>query len=116
MRVRWNTVATIVSSLVAATLLVVASGCETEHCRYDPDCGGGIGGFCNDSGDCDDGFCCTDESNCAGGICTYRCNDDADCPDDMACEHDKCFFVCNDDSDCASGMSCEHGNTVCEWP
>lgn len=109
-------VASVVALLAGAVLGLVAASCEVEHCRYDPQCGGGIGGFCGDSSDCDEGFCCTEESNCGGGMCTYRCDDDNDCPEDMACEHDKCFFRCDSDSQCAEGMSCEHGRTICEWP
>lgn len=116
MRATTTMAMTFVGLLAGAFVGLVAAGCEVEHCRFDPQCGGGIGGLCNEDDDCDEGFCCTDESNCAGGMCTYRCSDDADCPDDMACQHDKCFFVCNEDSDCADGMSCEHGATVCEWP
>ena len=101
------------------TLLGSALAAEACHgppgdCRYDPHCGGGIGGFCDDDRDCADGHCC-DSKNCGGGMCTYHCDNDRDCPSDMGCEHDTCFFLCDNDRDCADGATCEHGKTVCEW-
>jgi hypothetical protein len=103
--------------------LLVASGCDDDDypygtgCRFDPaDCYGGPGGFCDRNADCESEFCCTDQSNCGGGMCTWRCANDGDCPRDMACEHDLCFYRCASDADCAVGQSCEHGRTVCEWP
>jgi hypothetical protein len=101
---------------VLAVLALAMGSCdgEPEHCRHDPDCGGGVGGFCDGAGDCDEGLCCT-SGNCGGGMCTYECHDDRDCPQDMLCEHDTCFFACDDDRDCAEGQSCEHGSTICEW-
>ncbi len=89
----------------------------TEDCRFDPEhCGSGVGAFCVDDDDCWDNYCCTEDSNCAGGMCTIPCNKDDDCPSFMACEHSVCFFRCDDDHDCADGQSCEHGETICEWP
>jgi hypothetical protein len=86
-------------------------------CRYHPaSCAGGVGAFCDVDRDCISGFCCTKESNCGGGMCTFACRGDRDCPPDMACEHDVCFFRCSSDRDCAVGQSCEHGHSVCEWP
>lgn len=106
--------------LLAAVLAgVLVAGCDDdiETCRFDPeDCRGGIGGFCDDRGDCDTGECCTEEANCGGGMCTFSCDRHEDCPDDMRCEHNTCFFACDSDEDCAEGMSCEHDQTVCEWP
>ena len=103
-----------------ALLLATLAGCSgdpDDECRFDPaHCGGGVGADCARDDDCDDGYCCTEESNCGGGMCTIACARDADCPSFMACEHDICFFRCDVDEDCASGQSCEHGNTVCEWP
>lgn len=98
---------------LAAAALLSCDG-EPDHCRFDPECEGGVGGFCDTASDCDEGFCC-DTNNCGGGMCTYRCSDDHECPDDMLCEHETCFFRCADDTDCAEGMSCEHGETICEW-
>lgn len=84
-------------------------------CREHPgDCEGEIGGDCDVTDDCFDGFCCRDK-NCGGGMCTYRCSDDRDCPDSMLCEHDACFFRCDDDRDCGPGQECEHGKTICEY-
>ncbi len=89
----------------------------SEDCRFDPEhCGGDLGALCVDDYDCDDGHCCAEESNCAGGMCSIPCDHDGDCPSFMACEHHICFFRCDHDSDCAEGQSCEHGNTICEWP
>jgi hypothetical protein len=106
----------IMAGLLVSALTIAACG-PGEACRYDPlSCGGDVGATCATNGDCTDGYCCTDNSNCGGGMCTLRCRDDLDCPDFMACEHDVCFFRCLDDADCAAGQSCEHGNTVCEWP
>lgn len=86
------------------------------YCRDHPeDCDGDIGGSCRQTEDCSDGVCCTEKSNCAGGMCLYRCKNDSDCPDNQRCEHDHCFFTCNSDSDCGRGQSCEHGNTICEY-
>lgn len=96
-----------------------AAGCasEPDYCRFDPgECGGGIGGDCVFDEDCQDGFCCREDSNCGGGMCTYACRSDADCPASMRCQHDICFFSCSIDDDCASGQRCEHDNTICEWP
>ncbi len=104
---------TLCALLGAASLLASCTG-DPEFCRYDPECGGGIGSNCRTSDDCSDGFCC-DSGNCGGGMCTYRCDADRDCPVEMACEHGTCFFTCSSDDDCAPGMSCEHGDTVCEW-
>lgn len=100
--------------LVALFALLLSCDGDPEHCRFDPDCGGGIGAFCDEESDCDEGICC-DSGNCGGGMCTYRCDNDNPCPDDMACEHGTCFFTCDDDVDCAAGQSCEHGHTICEW-
>ena len=106
---------------VIAAFLVTgwAIGCaaDPDFCRFEPgDCSGGIGGFCEHDDDCQDGHCCREDSNCGGGMCTYRCDGDHQCPPDMRCEHGLCFFACASDADCATGMSCEHGDTVCEWP
>jgi hypothetical protein len=107
-------------TILLATTLGVASaaisGCGVQECRFDPQCGGGIGSFCDSHGDCDTDFCCMESSNCAGGMCSYECDSSADCPDDMRCEHHVCFFACATNDECADGMSCEHGATVCEWP
>jgi hypothetical protein len=108
-------------ALCAATLI---AGCGDDDdpgpydaCRFEPEvCHGETGSFCDTDRDCYSGVCCTSESNCRGGMCTYSCRDDRDCPPDMACEHDVCFFRCSSDRDCAVGQSCEHGKTVCEWP
>ena len=103
-------------SFLSLALLVVACG-ASEDCRHDPaGCGGDLGGDCQRDSDCLDGVCCTDDSNCGGGLCTLNCDSDVDCPDFMACEHDICFFRCSEDAECAVGQSCEHGNTICEWP
>ena len=83
-------------AIVLGALLGTLGGYACNHggdCRFDPDCGGGIGGFCDVNRDCADGFCCRSD-NCGGGMCTFECDRDSDCPDDMACEH---------------------GNTICEW-
>ncbi len=88
-----------------------------EDCRFHPDdCGHDVGSACNRHSDCDDNYCCTEEKNCRGGMCSIPCDTDHDCPSFMACEHDICFFSCSNDADCADGMKCEHMNTVCEWP
>lgn len=106
------------SLALATTVLFAAPGCGPgEGCRYDPDgCGGDVGAYCVYDSDCLDGYCCTEEGNCGGGMCTIPCRDDLDCPSFMGCEHGVCFFLCDFDEDCAVGQSCEHGNTVCEWP
>jgi hypothetical protein len=89
----------------------------SEDCRFAPDlCGGDLGALCVDDYDCGDGHCCTEEANCAGGMCSLPCDNDGDCPSFMACEHHTCFFRCDHDDDCAEGQSCEHGETICEWP
>ena len=101
----------------AAFAIGVAVACSDHHhdeCRFDPDCHGGIGGFCDSHHDCESGFCC-ESDNCGGGMCTVPCQGDGDCPHDMLCEHGVCFFACHSNADCAHGMSCEHGS-VCEWP
>lgn len=101
----------LVGAMVAAQ---ACHGPNSEECRFDPDCGGGLGGTCDKDRDCFEGFCC-DSDNCGGGMCTLDCDGDRDCPDGMRCEHDICFFACDSDRDCAAGAQCEHGNTVCEW-
>ncbi len=90
----------------------------SEGCRLEPeDCAGGAGGFCNDDRDClEPLFCCREQANCGGGMCTADCRNDRDCPAGMLCEHDKCFYACDDDRDCAVDMRCEHNRTVCEYP
>lgn len=106
--------------LVLAVLTWPLVGCDDddegglEQCRFDPDCGGGIGGFCQDRTDCATDYCC-ESDNCGGGTCAVVCDGDLDCPEDMLCEHGSCFFACASDDDCAVGMSCEHGQTICEW-
>lgn len=106
----------------AVTVGLAAPGCgddiSSETCRFEPaECDGGAGALCRDDRDCLDGlFCCTEDKNCGGGMCTAGCDSDRDCPPDMLCEHDKCFYACASDRDCAIGMSCEHGNTICEYP
>ncbi len=100
--------------LFAVTSMIGACAPGPEDCRYDPWCGGGIGGVCDSDGDCFDGFCC-DTDNCGGGMCTYDCDEDSHCPPSMLCEHHVCFFTCDSDRDCAPEMSCEHGDTICEW-
>ena len=109
----------LVAFVVACAGSLSVQGCRTvaDVCRFEPDrCPSGEpGAECIDDRDCF-GFCCTDGSNCRGGMCTYACQNNEDCPRDMACEHDMCFFACEFDEDCAVGQSCEHGNTVCEWP
>jgi hypothetical protein len=88
-----------------------------DTCRFSPDaCFGNVGANCDNDNDCNDGFCCEENANCGGGMCTLDCNDDGDCPSFMRCEHNMCFFRCDNDSDCSDGQSCEHGETVCEWP
>jgi hypothetical protein len=103
-------------SMTFFVALALGAGCSADpaHCRFDPYCGGGIGGFCGDAHDCDEGHCC-DHDRCNAGMCTYSCREDRDCPEDMRCSHDVCFFACERDEDCASGFTCRHGNTVCEW-
>lgn len=103
------------SALIAA---FAAPGCApSDGCRYDPvACGGDVGAICTSDAECASGYCCTERSNCGGGMCTIPCADDLDCPGFMACEHQVCFFRCELDEDCAVGQSCEHGNTICEWP
>ena len=93
------------------------SSVSSELCRFDPvSCPGASGALCRRDVDCQPGlFCCTEDSNCGGGMCTLQCKDDLECPPDMACEHSKCFYRCDSDIDCAEGMSCEHAHTVCEW-
>lgn len=86
-------------------------------CRDNPDdCGGQLGGACEQTDDCSDGVCCTEKSNCGGGMCLFRCESNADCPENQRCEHKQCFFSCRTDDDCAPGQKCEHGDTICEWP
>ncbi len=110
----------VLAGCFAALLGVGSFGCDSgpaQGCRHNPlFCGGDVGADCLDDGDCADGFCCTEESNCGGGMCTLACDDDLDCPSFMACEHDMCFFRCESDLDCAEGQGCEHGDTICEWP
>lgn len=91
---------------------------SSDHCRFHPeDCDGGAGALCDDDHDCADQlFCCEEDANCGGGMCTASCDDDYDCPYDMLCEHHMCFYACDRDEDCAEEMKCEHKNTVCEWP
>jgi hypothetical protein len=91
---------------------------SSDICRLDPQsCDGASGTLCDDERDCNPGLiCCTENSNCAGGMCTRECDRDEDCPLDMLCEHSVCFYMCDSDRDCAEGMSCEHGKTICEWP
>ena len=101
-------------ALLAASLAGCGGDDDIERCRFDPDCGGGIGGFCEDRRDCETDHCCTSD-NCGGGTCAIVCDGDLDCPDDMLCEHGTCFFACSTDDDCADGMSCEHDETICEW-
>jgi len=93
-------------------------GLASDECRLHPeDCNGGAGSYCDDHDDCGPSlFCCEEDNNCGGGMCTADCRDDRDCPGDMLCEHDMCFYACDDDRDCAEGMSCEHDRTVCEYP
>lgn len=86
-----------------------------ERCRFNPDCNGGLGAFCSSGAECETGFCCLEEKNCGGGMCTRQCNSDNDCPSDMGCEHGVCFLRCASHDECAQGMSCEHEFTVCEW-
>lgn len=106
------------SFFFALALVASLAGCGSdEPCRFEPDsCGGALGGNCVTDSDCLSGFCCDEDANCGGGMCTISCDSDADCPSYMACEHDICFFACESDLDCAVGQSCEHGDTVCEWP
>lgn len=111
---RWGSLLALLGVASASMLVGCAPG---EGCRFDPDsCGGDVGATCVSDGDCLDGYCCTEESNCGGGMCTIECRDDADCPSFMGCEHRVCFFLCDVDEDCAIGQECEHGDTVCEWP
>ncbi len=104
------------AACIGLGMTMPACGGEPEHCRFNPDCGGGVGSLCGSDDDCDEGVCCRETANCGGGMCTYPCTTSANCPSDMACEHGVCFFRCADDRDCAAGMSCEHSNTICEWP
>jgi hypothetical protein len=111
------------SAALSLALLAVVGGCGDDDypygvgCRYDPaGCYGGPGGVCETHADCESGYCCTDASNCGGGMCTWHCSNDIDCPRDMGCEHHMCFYLCASDADCAVGQRCEHGHTVCEWP
>jgi len=105
--------------LVALSLGMIVGACVNDYevCRFEPErCRRGRpGAFCDRDSDCQ-GFCCKDDDNCDGGMCTFSCDRDDDCPPDMRCEHDMCFYACNSDDDCAPGQRCEHGNTVCEWP
>jgi len=90
-----------------------------SFCRENPrdnSCDGEIGGPCDRTDDCYDGVCCTEDKNCGGGMCLYRCDDDRDCPTNQRCEHHYCFFSCDRDSDCGPGQSCEHHETICEYP
>lgn len=110
--------------LLALPVLAVSCGDDEpppgpagEDCRFEPaNCGGDLGALCVNDSDCWDAYCCTEQSNCGGGMCTLPCDRNDDCPSFMACEHHVCFFRCSDDADCAAGQSCEHDNTICEWP
>ncbi len=95
-----------------------SDGYTSAQCRFDPDsCPGLAGALCDSDRDCREPlYCCTENGNCGGGMCTAECNSDRDCPANMACAHSKCFYLCHDDRDCADGMSCEHDSTICEWP
>ena len=115
----------LLSTLVGFVVAALACGqgdgdfdsLASDRCRFEPErCDGGAGGWCRDDRDCAVPlFCCDDDDNCGGGMCTADCRDDRDCPAGMLCEHDKCFYACDDDRDCAIDMSCEHGRTICEY-
>lgn len=110
----------LVASAVAAISCADGHGYDglaSDQCRFEPArCDGGAGGLCRDDRDCAAPlFCCDDDGNCGGGMCTAECRDDRDCPLGMLCEHDMCFYACDDDRDCAPEMSCEHGRTICEY-
>ena len=88
-------------------------GPPVGDCRYNPDCGGGLGGFCDRDSECGSGYCC-ERKECDHGMCTFDCDSDPECPAGMLCQHDTCFFSCNNHGDCARGQKCKHGR-VCEW-
>lgn len=82
-------------------------------CRFDPNCPGGIGGFCDNNGDCLSGHCCK-KNECADGMCTTKCDKDPDCPVGMLCEGGTCYFACDTVADCAQGQECKKSG-VCQW-
>lgn len=88
-------------------------GPPTGDCRYDPNCAGGLGGFCDKDKDCFSGHCCGKDS-CAGGMCTYQCKVDANCPQGMLCDGGVCYFACSNPGDCSPGQDCTKEG-VCHW-
>ena len=77
--------------LTATTLLGSCHGANdfdsfaSEKCRFEPErCDAGAGALCDDNRDCADPlFCCEDDDNCGGSMCTADHNDDFDCPSGM---------------------------------
>jgi hypothetical protein len=82
-------------------------------CRFDPNCPGGIGGFCDSNQECGSGHCCK-KNECADGMCTVKCDKDPDCPAGMLCESGTCYFSCDSEADCAVGQECKNRG-VCYW-
>lgn len=82
-------------------------------CRFNPNCGGGLGGLCDVDSQCASGHCC-DKPSCAHGMCTFECKNDAGCPATMRCDGGTCYFGCNGVADCAVGQECTKKG-VCHW-
>jgi hypothetical protein len=121
---RRRSIAALVAAFSVTVCAFALSACDDDggeglrRCQLDPAfCGVDYpGGFCDSHSECGTGYCCLEQANCGGGMCTYQCASSADCPPDMACQHNTCFYRCNFDEDCARGQRCEHDRTVCEYP
>jgi len=101
--------------LLGAALSVTCAppGPPGGDCRFNPNCPGGVGGFCDRDNECASGHCC-DKKACDGGMCTYPCDSDPECPVGMLCDGGTCYFACDNVADCASGQHCK-GDGVCRW-
>jgi len=92
------------------TQCVDGDGCCPSTCdnTLDNDCAAAVGDACRADGDCESGFCSSEDvGNWPGGYCSAGCMVDSDCPGpNTVCAGRVCAAACTDAQDCRSDYTC----------
>jgi hypothetical protein len=65
-------------------------------------------GSCEEDGDCEFGFICNEQHNCAKG-----CEEDSECPNDKVCSGFRCKEACDPvNNPCPEGQECKEGRCM----